>query len=388
MRVSSLLSLFAGVGGVVAGGANFLPGKQGRYVDAREKLADLRSRSPIPEPAPEPIEPRFLNAKTSSKYLFRTHICQFLQFKVFSVNGSALPEVDFDIGESYAGLLPISSQKNESRQLYFWYFPSSNPAADEEITIWLNGGPGCSSLEGLFQENGPVLWQYGTRKPVPNPWTWVNLTNVLWVEQPVGTGFSQGVPDVKTEAEVAQEFMGFFKNFVDTFDLQNRKVYITGESYAGMYVPHIASAMLDTNDTTYFGVEGIMIYDPSINSNVVMDDMTAVPFVNYWSSLFGLNDTYMDYLNKKADSCGYTSYLEEYLVYPPKGILPTPPNLADTAEGCGLALQVQNAAQLINPVRETCDSNHPRLLLTPTVLGCISSGNNMPTSVGRSRLPG
>lgn len=85
----------------------------------------------------------------------------------FVVNGSALPEVDFDVGESYAGLLPISSNANDSRQLYFWYFPSSNPKASDEITIWLNGGPGDSSLEGLLQENGPFIWQFGTWRPVP-----------------------------------------------------------------------------------------------------------------------------------------------------------------------------------------------------------------------------
>jgi carboxypeptidase D len=153
----------------------------------------------------------------------------------FSVDGRAIPDVDFDIGESYAGLLPISSDANEPRQLYFWYFPSMNPLAEKEVTIWLNGGPGCSSLEGLLQENGPFLWQYGTFKPVPNPWTWVNLTNVLWVEQPVGTGFSQGSPKATTEADVAHEFMGFFKNFIDTFDMHNAKIYITGESYAGMF---------------------------------------------------------------------------------------------------------------------------------------------------------
>jgi hypothetical protein len=59
--------------------------------------------------------------------------------------------VDFDIGESYAGLMPISKAANESSQLYFWFFPSENPEASDEILIWLNGGPGCSSLEGLLQ---------------------------------------------------------------------------------------------------------------------------------------------------------------------------------------------------------------------------------------------
>jgi hypothetical protein len=96
--------------------------------------------------------------------------------------------------------------------------------------------PGCSSFEGLLQENAPFLWQYGTFKPVPNPYTWVNLTNVVWVEQPVGTGFSQGIPTATNEEDVAAQFLGFWENFVDIFALQGRKVYITGESYAGYYV--------------------------------------------------------------------------------------------------------------------------------------------------------
>ena len=57
----------------------------------------------------------------------------------FAVNGSALPDVDFDVGESYAGVLPISDSPDEERQLYFWFFPSTNDAAKNEITIWLQG---------------------------------------------------------------------------------------------------------------------------------------------------------------------------------------------------------------------------------------------------------
>jgi carboxypeptidase D len=56
------------------------------------------------------------------------------------VNGTGIPDVNFDVGESYAGLMPITKAANESSQLYFWFYPSTNPLADDEILIWLNGG--------------------------------------------------------------------------------------------------------------------------------------------------------------------------------------------------------------------------------------------------------
>lgn len=68
--------------------------------------------------------------------------------------------MDFSFGESYAGTLPITpiaSNTTDPNQLWFWFFPSGNPLAQNEIVIWLNGGPGCSSLIGLLQEHGIFL---------------------------------------------------------------------------------------------------------------------------------------------------------------------------------------------------------------------------------------
>ncbi|KAG8529478.1 uncharacterized protein KY384_006115 [Bacidia gigantensis] len=267
----------------------------------------------------------------------------------FSVDGTGIPDVPFDIGESYAGLLPISSDSNETRQLYFWYFPSGNPAAEDEITIWLNGGPGCSSLEGLLQENGPFLWQYGTFAPVKNPWTWVNLTSVVWVEQPVGTGFSQGDPSAKDETDVAKQFLGFFKNFLDTFGLHNKKVYITGESYAGYYVPYIADAMLNTNDTKYYDVNGIIIYDPSTDTDAVQEQIPAVAYTDAFAPLFSLNASFTSYIHSQAETCGYTEYLNKYLVFPPPGPLPNPPMTKGSDDPCDIWNAILNAVSLINP---------------------------------------
>lgn len=286
----------------------------------------------------------------------------------FKVDGSAgsIPYVDFDIGESYAGLLPISDAHDAS-ELYFWFFPSHNPQAEDEILIWLNGGPGCSSLEGLLQENGVFLWQYGTYRPVENPWTWVNLTNVVWVEQPAGTGFSKkrGTPAATNEVEAADQFLGFWKNFVDTFSLHNRRIFIAGESYAGYYVPYIASAMHNASDKAYYGVESVMFYDPSTSYDVVQQQIPAVPFVDYWKPLFSFNDSYMDELHQRADECGYTAFMETAMKFPPDGPLPTPPQV-NTSDRCDLWDSIITAAQAVNPCWGECPPQNPREPFVPT----------------------
>ncbi|AEO63382.1 uncharacterized protein THITE_121141 [Thermothielavioides terrestris NRRL 8126] len=272
----------------------------------------------------------------------------------FAVNGTAIPEVDFDVGESYAGLLPISSDPHEESNLFFWFFPSTNPAADKEILIWLNGGPGCSSFEGLLQENGPFLWQYGTYKPVKNPWSWHTLTNIVYVEQPVGTGFSIGKVTITNDDELAAQFMGFWKNFVDTFGMHGYKVYIAGESYAGLYCPYIASAFLDAEDKTYYDMSGLTIYDPVLTWDEVQEPIPAVQFTEYWAGLFPFNDTFRADLKRREKECGYADFMAEYLVYPPKGHIPsrlpgTYENGTTRPECAAIYDDIYEAINLLNP---------------------------------------
>ena len=62
---------------------------------------------------------------------------------------------------------------------------------------------------------------------------WRNLTNVMWVEQPVGAGFTQGTPDATMEEQTSKDFVGFYHQFAEIFDVKGYDIYLTGESYAG-----------------------------------------------------------------------------------------------------------------------------------------------------------
>jgi cathepsin A (carboxypeptidase C) len=116
--------------------------------------------------------------------------------------------------------------------------------ATDPLVIWLSGGPGCSSGFGLFFENGP----YSVNADMTlnkNEYSWNNNANMVFVDQPVGTGFSH-VADDKSygefEPELASDFYEFFVGFLDRFpEFKGRDLYITGESYAGHYIPAIAS---------------------------------------------------------------------------------------------------------------------------------------------------
>jgi carboxypeptidase D len=91
---------------------------------------------------------------------------------------TALPSIPFDVGEMYSGLIPIKAG-DTSRELFFVFQPTTGPPVNT-LTIWFNGGPGCSSLNGFLEENGRFVWRPGTPGAVINPYAWTNLTNVLW----------------------------------------------------------------------------------------------------------------------------------------------------------------------------------------------------------------
>ncbi|PWN88566.1 alpha/beta-hydrolase [Acaromyces ingoldii] len=156
---------------------------------------------------------------------------------------------------SYTGYIDLIDGKS----LFFYFFESrSNPAKDP-VMMWTNGGPGASSAMGLFQELGPcrVPFTNGTQREGPpingTEWfrySWNTNANVFFIDQPVGVGFSYtryGVHTSDTD-QGARDVYAFLRLFFAAFDkFQSNEFILSGESYAGRYLPRYASEIVDRN---------------------------------------------------------------------------------------------------------------------------------------------
>ncbi|OJJ48898.1 hypothetical protein ASPZODRAFT_90893 [Penicilliopsis zonata CBS 506.65] len=94
--------------------------------------------------------------------------------------------------KSYAGYVhfPPSSTEQYSTNTFFWFFESRNDPRHAPLAIWMNGGPGSSSMIGLLQENGPCMVTADSNGTELNPWSWNNYVNMLYIDQPNQVGFS------------------------------------------------------------------------------------------------------------------------------------------------------------------------------------------------------
>ena len=127
--------------------------------------------------------------------------------------------------------------------MFFWLFESRNNSSTAPLALWLNGGPGCSSMVGLFQENGPCTFNnVSGMDPVLNPYSWNNFANMLYVDQPVGVGFSYGTESTATTLNAAEVMWIFFQAFYACFpQYQNHDFGLFTESYGGHYGPKFVS---------------------------------------------------------------------------------------------------------------------------------------------------
>ena len=173
-----------------------------------------------------------------------------LKDKIVSFPG--FPEVPaFDM---YSGYLDVPNSKGKA--LHYVFLESQNDPINDPLVLWMNGGPGCSSMDGLFYEHGPYVFVGEGLELVVNPYSWNTNASMLYIEAPAGVGFSKlgdasnnYTTDQITAHDTLLALLQFFKGF---FEYRQNKFYISGESYAGIYVPTLALALLNYNSYSPF----------------------------------------------------------------------------------------------------------------------------------------
>ena len=178
--------------------------------------------------------------------------------------------------KSYAGYVKVNEASDN--HLFYWFFESQKREKDIgeiPLVIWLNGGPGASSLAGLFLENGPIHIindNNGTIKS--NPDSWNSEAHLLYWDQPVGAGFSYTKTNdgyVNDEAVLSEQFYNGLQGFFDKHpEYRSCPLYITGESYAGKYIPFIATKIDEknkniSNPSRHINLRGLAIGDGWMN---------------------------------------------------------------------------------------------------------------------------
>ncbi|MQL91417.1 hypothetical protein Taro_024031 [Colocasia esculenta] len=132
----------------------------------------------------------------------------------------------------------------------FYFFFESRTSKKDPVVIWLTGGPGCSSELAVFFENGPFTIA-DNMSLVWNNYGWDKISNLIYVDQPTGTGFSYSHDrrDLRhNELGVSNDLYDFLQAFfAEHPEIADNDFYITGESYAGHYIPAFASRIHQGN---------------------------------------------------------------------------------------------------------------------------------------------
>lgn len=140
----------------------------------------------------------------------------------------------------YSGYLKASATKH----LHYVFVTSQSDPDNDPIVLWFNGGPGCSSMLALFQEHGPFVIDEGQYYLKKNPYPWNERANILYLESPAGVGYSTGdTPNDLIHNDMTQSkdaFAALMDWYAGFPEFLSNDLYISGESYGGIYTPYLA----------------------------------------------------------------------------------------------------------------------------------------------------
>jgi carboxypeptidase C (cathepsin A) len=171
------------------------------------------------------------------------------------------PAVSF---RTFSGYIDVSAptEKEGSRRMFYWFAESQDAPKTDPVLLWTNGGPGCTGLGGFLSEMGPFRVGKDGKDLAINEFSWTKLANMVFIEQPVGVGFSTASTHIDYGDEQAATdnhrfVVGFFKRFPQ---YAKQDFYIASESYGGHYMPTLAAKIKQHGDVPQF--RGIFLGNP------------------------------------------------------------------------------------------------------------------------------
>ncbi|XP_062187455.1 serine carboxypeptidase II-3-like [Phragmites australis] len=247
--------------------------------------------------------------------------------------------VDF---AQYAGYVTVDAAAGRA---LFYYLAEAvgNGSASRPLLLWLNGGPGCSSLGyGAMEELGPFRVMSDGKTLYRNPYSWNHAANVLFLESPAGVGFSYSntTADYNRSGDnkTAEDALAFLLSWMERFpEYKGRDFYIAGESYAGHYVPQLAHAILRHSAAAAAGkppspikFKGIMIGNAVINdwtddkgmydyfwTHALISDETADGINRHCNFTAGAGDSNMRCDEATGEADESLSDIDIYNIYAP-----------------------------------------------------------------------
>ena len=160
--------------------------------------------------------------------------------------------------DGHSGYVRIN---DEGDDIFYWMVNAKQSPDTAPVLFWFQGGPGATSMLGMFWEIGPVIVEDG--QPAVNAEAWNLKYNLVFVDQPAGTGFGHSSRSdmPHTASKLQAEGRAFFKGFLDLHpQLAGRPMYITGESYGGHHVPYLGEVMFELQKTdARFNLQGLAI---------------------------------------------------------------------------------------------------------------------------------
>ncbi|XP_016411829.1 probable serine carboxypeptidase CPVL [Sinocyclocheilus rhinocerous] len=178
--------------------------------------------------------------------------------------------------KSYSGYLTVNKTYNSN--LFFWFFPAQERPETAPVLLWLQGGPGGTSMFGLFVEHGP----YFVHKNLTlgyRDFPWTSRYSVLYIDNPVGTGWSFTEDDrgfAQNQDDVGRDLYSALIQFFQIFsEFQSNPFYATGESYAGKYVPAIGYYIHKNNPSAKVKInfKGVAIGDGLCDPELVNENL-------------------------------------------------------------------------------------------------------------------